>query len=123
MELVVFRERQSPRRAGFHRLIALIVDNGERAIGCDRVQLLGNQHVEIFVVAFQRGEAVRIPADVKSGAQWVVAGGNLADVGDAAPAAFARRQVFGVLLDLKRAVDRPRVRQQAGGKLNARRRY
>ena len=70
-------------------------------------------------MALERGQAVGIPAHVECGAQWIVAGGNFAEVGDAAAAAFARRRTFWRLLDFQRAIERPRVGEQAGGKLDA----
>jgi hypothetical protein len=42
MELVVFEQRYGFFRRGFHRLIALVVDDRELAVGSDGVKLLGN---------------------------------------------------------------------------------
>jgi len=55
------------------------------------MELVGNEDVDIFIMLFQGGEAGGVPADEKCGAQRVVAGGNGADIGDAAVAAFAGR--------------------------------
>ena len=83
------------------------------------MQLFGNQDVEIFVVAFQRREAIGIPADVKSCAQWIVACRNLTEVCNAAMTASRGRRSFGVRFELERAVNRARVGQQIRRKLNA----
>src|SRR6266403_4717186 len=96
MEFVVLQKGNGLRRTGFDGFIALVVDDGERAVGSYGMELVGNQDVDIFVMLFQGGEAGGVPADEKGGAQRVVAGGYGADIGDTTMAAFAR----GDFLDL-----------------------
>src|SRR6266403_3856950 len=117
MEFVVLQKGNGLRRTGFDGFIALVVDDGERAVGSYGMELVGDQDVDIFVMLFQGGEAGGVPADEKCGAQRVVTGGNRSDVGDAAVAAFAG----GDFLDFtfQGAIGGPGVWQQAGGEFDA----
>ena len=53
MEFVVFEQRDRFFWRSLHRLIALVIDDRKLAVGSDGVELLGNQDVEIFVVALE----------------------------------------------------------------------
>src|SRR5882672_12108312 len=119
MEFVILQKSNGLHWAGFDGLIALIVDDGQRAIGGYGMELVGNEDVDVFVMLFQGGEAGGIPADEKGGAQRVVTGGHGTDVGDTTMAAFAR----GDFLDLtfQGAIGGPGVWQQAGREFDANR--
>ena len=96
VKLVPFQEGDGFRGSCFHGtcLVVRVVHDGESAVGCYAVQLLGDEQVEIFVVLLERRQAVGVPTYVESGAQRVVAFWNFADVGHAAVAAFAPRGRF-----------------------------
>ena len=49
MELVVAKQGDCFGGAGLHGLVALVIDDGERTVGRHRVQLLGDQDVEVLV--------------------------------------------------------------------------
>src|SRR5712672_2748483 len=117
MEFVVLQKSYGLHRAGLDGFIALVVDDGQRAVGGYGMELVGNEDVDIFVMLFQRGEASGVPADEKGGAQRVVTGGNGADVGDPAVAAFAGRDFLD--FTFQGAIGRPSVWQQAGGEFDA----
>src|SRR6267378_1543508 len=91
MEFVVLQKSNGLHRAGLDGCIALVVDDGQRAVGSYGMELVGNENVNIFVMLFQGGEAGGVPADEKGGAERVITGGDGADIGDAAVAAFASR--------------------------------
>src|SRR6267154_5837811 len=117
MEFVVFKESNGLGGAGFDGLIALVVDDGQRAIGSYGMELVGDENVDVFVMLFQGGEAGGVPTDEKGGAQRIVAGGDGTYVGDAAMAAFAG----GDFLDFtfQGAIGGPGVWQEAGWELDA----
>jgi hypothetical protein len=89
MELVLFEKRDSLRRGGYRSVLAVfVIDDGQVSVGRNAVQLLGDEQVDVFVMFFQRSEAVGVPTHVKSSAQRIVACRHFADVGDAALAAL-----------------------------------
>ncbi len=119
MQLVVFEQRDRFGRTGFHGLVALVVDDGQRAVGSHGMQLLGDQDVEIFVVTLERCQAIGIPTDVIPGAQWIIARRHVAEVRDAAAAPLADRNNFRVGPEFQRAINRPGNRKQTRRKLHA----
>src|SRR6267154_5372364 len=119
MEFVVFQESNGLGGAGFDGLVALVVDDGQRAIGSYGMELVGDENVDVFVMLFQGGEAGGVPADEKGGALRVVAGGYGANVGDAAMAAFAGWDFLDFTFE--GAIGGPGVWQEAGWELDAHR--
>jgi len=87
----------------FHRLISFVIHDGESAIRAYGVQLLGNQYVQIFVVALERSETIGIPADVVAGAQRIVTRGNFAEIRDPAASSLAAGNDFRGNLEFQRA--------------------
>jgi len=67
-EFVVLQESDGLHWAGLDGFIALVIDDGQRAVGGYGMELVGNENVDIFVMLFQGGEAGGVPADKKCGA-------------------------------------------------------
>ncbi len=65
---------------------------GQRPIGRDGMELLGNQQVDIFVMLLKGGQAVGIPAHEKCSSHRIIAGRELSDVRHAPAAAFTSKR-------------------------------
>src|SRR5882724_8413827 len=90
VQLVVLQYRDGFGGRGFGGVLsALIIHDGQRAIGRDGMELFGNQQVDIFVMLLERSKAVRIPTHEKCSPHGVVACRDIPDVRHATAAAFA----------------------------------
>ena len=90
VQLVFFQNRNSLGRCGFRGVLAaLVIHDGQRAIGRHGMELLGNQQVDVFVMLLERSKAVGIPAHQKCSPNGIIACRELSDVRDAAAAPFA----------------------------------
>ncbi len=93
VQFVFFQNRNGFGRCGLRGVLAaLVVHNGQRAIGRDGVELLGNQQVDVFVMLLERSKAVGIPAHEKCGPHRIIGCRELSDVRHAAAAAFASKR-------------------------------
>ena len=91
VQLVVPQQRDSFRGRGFDGVLPVfVIHDRQRAVRRDRVQLLGNQKVDVLVMFLQGSEAVGIPAHEKRRAQWIVTRRHGSDICDAAMLAFSR---------------------------------
>ena len=106
-------------RAHLHGFIPHVIHNRQRAIRRYRVKLFRYQKVDVFVVAFQRRQAIRVVADVKRRPQRVVPGRHRAQIRHAPVPAFAHWRQFPVLFYLQRAIGRLRVGNQSSRQINA----
>ena len=118
VQLVLLQSGYHFAGRGLHCLIPLVVHHSDRAIRGHRVQLFRHQQVNVFVVFFQRGQAIRIPADEKRRAQRVIRRGNLSDIRYPLVPAFSLHHWLQQFL-LHRVIDRPCVRKQCRWQFHA----
>ena len=118
VQLVVLQQRDSFRRRGFDGVLPVfVIHDRQRAIRRDRMQLLGNQKVNVLVMFLQGSEAVGIPAHEKRRAQWIVTRRHGSDIRHASMPAFSHGHRL--LFRFQGAVCGLAVRQQSGGQLHA----
>src|SRR5207302_266616 len=113
MQLVFFQNRDGFGGCSFGGVLAaLVVHDGQRSIGRDGMELLGNQQVDIFVVLLERSKAVGIPAYEKYGSHRIISCRELSDVRHSAVPAFASSRF---LLRLDGAISGLGIRQETRG--------